>query len=348
MSTARTRNSEELTHAKVGLSAEAVLRAYERMVLARTLDQRWWQLNRQGKASIVASSQGHEAAQLGALEAFDLKRDFFFVFYRQMAGMLALGLTPRDLLMGFMAKKGEPLSDARQFPLHGAMPDRRIFNLSNVVSAQVPKAVGVALAAQMKGEKTVVYCGFGDGGTSQGEWHEALNFAGIHKLPVVFVCENNHYAISVPQRLQMAIENVADRAAGYGFPGAVADGSDFLAVYQVVKLAVDQARSGAGPTLVELKVERLTSHTSDDDDRRYRSEEERGAMRKHDPVTRLRYYLLASKLMTEPQEKEMARKAWEEVDAATEEVERMPYPDPSTLLRHVYRETASTDGSHAG
>ncbi len=347
MSTAQAKTGNAaLTHAKVGLSRDAALRFYELMALARTLDQRWWQLNRQGKASIVASSQGHEAAQFGALAAFDLERDLFFVFYRQMAGMLALGLTPKDLLLSFLAKKGDLLSGGRQFPLHGAIPERRIFNLSNVVSAQFPKAVGAALAVQMRGEKAVVYCASGDGATSEGEWHEALNFAGIHKLPIVFVCENNHYAISVPQRMQMAVERVSDRAAAYGFPGVSVDGADLFAVYQAAKEAVRRARAGEGPTLIEANVERLMAHTSDDDDRRYRSPEELQAMRKRDPVVKYREHLMAQGLLTEAQDKEVLRRAQEQVDAATEEADKAPYPDAATLLDHVYGGAAGGGDGH--
>jgi 2-oxoisovalerate dehydrogenase E1 component alpha subunit len=327
-----------LPHERAGLPAERIRQIYQTMVVSRVLDQRWWQLNRQGKASIVASSQGHEAAQLGALAAFDKATDLFFLTYRSMTGYLGMGLTPKDLLLSFLAKRDDPFSGGRQFPMHGALLDRRIFNLSNVVSAQIPKAVGAALAVKLRNEKAVVYSTFGDGATSQGEWHESLNFAGVHRLPVVFVCENNHYAISVPQSLQMAVEDVSVRAQGYGFPGVTVDGCDLFAVYAAAKDAVARARTGNGPTLLECKVERLMAHTSDDDDRRYRSEAERKAMQLRDPVTKLKSYLLENRLLTQSQEKALWEEAQATVDRATDEAEKAPLPDDATLLRHVYDE----------
>ena len=321
-----------------GLSAGDLLDIYATMVLVRTVDERVWALNRQGKAALVASCQGHEAAQLGSVWAMrqHTQDQFYFTYYRDLAVFMAQGLTPREVLLGYLAKVGEPLSGARQFPMHGADLARKVMNLSNVVSTHVPQAVGWALASKMRGVPTVVATYFGDGAASQGDVHEAMNFAAIHKLPVLFLCENNKYAISVPLALQMAVPAVAVRAAGYGMPGVTVDGTDVLAVYRATAEAAQRAARGQGPSLVEFDVERYLPHTSDDDDSVYRSKEELQEARKRDPLARLQELLLNVGLMTAEQDQEYRRHARQEVDAATEAGEAAPYPSADGLLDHVY------------
>ena len=321
-----------------GLTQEDLLGIYSSMVLARALDERVWMMNRQGKAAIVASAQGHEATQIGSYWAVHqhAKDSMFFPFYRSLALMVALGFTPLEVLLGFLAKRGEPLSGARQFPLHGAALERKVINISNVVATQLPHAVGFALAARMRREDLVVVTYFGDGGTSEGDCHEAMNFAGIHKLPVVFICENNKYAISVPQSKQMAVENVADRAAGYGMQGVVVDGTDILEVYRVTAEATERARKGLGPTFIEAKVERYLPHTSDDDDTQYRRKEEVQEARKRDPMIRVRKYLTERGLLTEETDKEYRDRALREVNQATDAAEAAPPPATDGFYDHVY------------
>ena len=319
-----------------GLSVQNMVEVYRSMVLCRTLDERVWVLNRQGKAAIVASAQGHEAAQMGSVWALDRTRDWFYVYYRDLAAIMALGVTPKELLLGFLAKAGEPFSGARQFPLHGAYLKYRVISQSNVVSTQIPQAVGAALASKMRGEGSVIITYFGDGGASEGDCHEGMNFAGVHKLPIIFFCENNKYAISVPLKQQMAIENVADRADGYGFPGVIVDGTDLLEVYRVTREAAQRARRGDGPTLIEAKVERYLPHTSDDDDRRYRAPGEVEEARKRDPLKMLKEYFLSKGIVSQEQDKEIADAARREVNEATEYAESAPYPEPHDFYDHVY------------
>ena len=257
-----------------GLKNADLVDYYSRMVQARSLDERIWALNRQGKVPLAASSQGHEATQLGSLLAAEKDGDcFLFPYYRDLALKVAAGLTPVQTMMSFMGKAGDPYSNARQFPLQGADLSNKIIQISNVVAAGLTQSVGYALGARMAGEKTVVFSYFGDGATSQGELHEAMNFASIHKLPVIFICENNRYAISTPQRSQMMVEEIASRAASYGFPGFTVDGMDLIQCYEATREAITHARS-QGPVLLEMLVERFMSHTTDDDDRRYRPEGE--------------------------------------------------------------------------
>ena len=323
-----------------GLTGQDLLDIYATMVLVRTLDERVWAMNRQGKAAIVASCQGHEAAQLASVWALRAHAPdhFCFTYYRDLAVLTAQGLTPAETLLGFLAKAGEPLSGARGFPQHGAMPERRVINLSNVVGTHVPHAVGWALAAKMRGERTVVAAYFGDGASSQGEVHEAMNFAAVHKLPVLFLCENNGYAISVPLGQQMAVERVASRAAGYGMPGVTVDGTDVAAAYRATAEAARLAAAGGGPSLVEFEVERYLPHTSDDDDTLYRAREEIEQARARDPLPKLRRLLEAAGLLSEAREREVAEEAKREVDAATDAAEATPFPDDGDVLRHVYEE----------
>jgi 2-oxoisovalerate dehydrogenase E1 component alpha subunit len=293
-------------------------------------------LNRQGKAAIVASAQGHEAAQIGSVWALRKGVDRFYIYYRDLAVLVSLGMTPTEIMLGFVGKAGEPLSGARQFPVHGAYPELNIVNLSNVVGTQIPQAVGAALASKMRGEDTVTICYFGDGGASVGDCHEAMNYAAIHKLPVIFFCENNGYAISVPLSKQMAIDSVADRAEGYGIPGTVVDGTDVVAVHQATAEAAARARAGEGPTLVEAMVERYLPHTSDDDDSRYRPREDIEEARKRDPLKILGERLRARGVLTEELDRRFQDDAGRAVNEATERVEQAPYPDTDGFFDDVY------------
>ena len=324
-------------HQTLGLTDREILDFYRQMVLVRTLDERIWTLNRQGKLPIAISSQGHEAAQMGSLLAAQKDGDYFlFPYYRDVALKMTAGLTPLETLLSFMGKSGEPYSGGRQFPLQGAYLKHNVIQISNVVASGLTQAVGYALACKMLRERTVVLVYFGDGSSSEGESHEAMNFAGVHKLPVVFVCENNNYAISVPLDKQMAITDLAERAAGYGFPGFVVDGMDFFHVFEATRDGIAHARS-QGPVLLEMKVERFMPHTTDDDDRRYRPSEEIEEARNRDPINFLQLYLAEMGLLTEEQAEDLRKGATLEVNQATDAAEAVPYPDPSTVYDHVYR-----------
>ena len=321
-----------------GLADDDLLEMYRQMVLTRTLDERIWMLNRQGKAAIVASSQGHEAGQIGSVRAMDKSKDQFYIYYRDLAVMLTLGMTPVEIMAGFLAKSGEPMSGARQFPTHGAYPELGIVNLSNVVGTQIPQAVGAALANKMRGEDGVVITYFGDGASSVGDCHEAMNFAAVHRLPVIFFCENNGYAISVPLSGQMAVDGVATRAAGYGMPGVEIDGCDIIAVHEATAIAAARARSGEGPTLIEARVERYLPHTSDDDDTRYRPREEIAEARKRDPLTIFAAQLRQTGLLTDELDERLRAAARAAVNRATDEVESAPYPGVEDFYERVYAE----------
>lgn len=323
-------------HREVGLSDDQVLDMYYYMNLARKLDERMWLLNRAGKIPFVISCQGQEAAQVGAAFALEKGKDYTLPYYRDMGVVLVMGMTARDLMLSAFAKAEDPNSGGRQMPGHFGSRKHNIVTGSSPVTTQVPHAVGVALAATMQGHNVVTFTSFGEGSSNQGDFHEGANFAGVHKLPVIFFCENNKYAISVPLKKQLACESVADRAVGYGFPGVKIDGNDPIEVYRTMKEAVERARNGGGPTLIEAVTYRLVPHSSDDDDRSYRSREEVEEAKKNDPILRFRNYLMEQGLLDEEKDQELLKRIQNEVDEATEYAENAPYPEPESALKHVY------------
>ncbi|UOE75317.1 thiamine pyrophosphate-dependent dehydrogenase E1 component subunit alpha [Parageobacillus thermoglucosidasius] len=325
-------------HQALGLSDETVLQMYETMLLARKIDERMWLLNRAGKIPFVISCQGQEAAQVGAAFALDRTKDYVLPYYRDMGVVLTFGMTPKELMLSAFAKAEDPSSGGRQMPGHFGKKKNRIVTGSSPVTTQVPHAVGIALAAKMEKKDFVAFVTFGEGSSNQGDFHEGANFAGVHKLPVIFMCENNKYAISVPISKQLACEKVSDRAIGYGMPGYTVDGNDPLEVYKVVKEAADRARRGEGPTLIETVSYRLTSHSSDDDQRAYRSEEELAEARAKDPVLLFASYLKETGVLTDEQEKEIHDRVMKQVDEATDYAEKAPYAEPEHALKYVYAE----------
>ena len=329
----------EVHHELLDLSDAQLHEIFHFMLTARLLDERMWALNRQGKAAFVVSSAGHEACQVGSAYALLRGSDFFVPYYRDLGVVLVAGLTPRDVLLGVYAKAEDPSNGGRQMPSHWGSHRLGIINGSSPIGTQVPHAVGLAYSVKYRREPAVVMCWFGEGATSMGDWHEAMNFAGIHKLPVVFVCENNKYAISVPQTKQMAIANVADRAAGYGFEGHVVDGNDVLACYEASKTAVDKARSGGGPTLIEAKTYRYAPHTSDDDDRTYRSKDEVKAARAKDPIPRFEAYLREQNLLDDEALARLTGTIKHEVAEAVKYADAAPVPAPESALRQVFAES---------
>ncbi|MBV8490639.1 MAG: thiamine pyrophosphate-dependent dehydrogenase E1 component subunit alpha [Candidatus Eremiobacteraeota bacterium] len=306
------------------------------MVAHRTLESRGFQLNRQGKIPFASAGEGHEAAQAGAAMAFHRGKDILVPYYRDVGLALGIGLTPYEILLSLFGRAADH-SGGRQFPHHYASRRLGMQTISSVIAAQLPHAVGSAYALQYRGEKDrAVLTTFGDGCTSEGEWHEALNFAAVHRLPVVFLCENNEWAISTPLSRQMAQPDVYKRAKGYGIPGVAVNGMDPIAVYAAVKEAFDRARRGDGPTLVEAKCYRYLSHTTDDDDRTYRSRDEVAERRKQDPVPGFERFLIEHGVLTAEGAEALKRSVLDEANEATDRAEAMPYPAPHDLYDKVY------------
>jgi 2-oxoisovalerate dehydrogenase E1 component alpha subunit len=329
-------NQAQNRHQAVGLSDQQVLDMFYYMVLARKIDERQWLLNRAGKVPFVISCQGQEAAQIGAAFALEKGKDYLCPYYRDLGVVLVFGQTARDCMLSAFAKAEDPNSGGRQMPGHFGSRKLNILTGSSPVTTQVPHAVGIALAGKMQGKDLVVFTSFGEGSSNQGDFHEGANFAGVHKLPVIFFCENNKYAISVPLKKQLACESVADRAVGYGFTGISVDGNDPIETYRVMKEAVERARAGGGPTLIEAVTYRLVPHSSDDDDRTYRTREEVEEAKKQDPILRFAAYLKEIGLLDDTSEKELLERVQAEVDEATDYAENALYPAPESALTHVY------------
>ncbi|OLS40129.1 thiamine pyrophosphate-dependent dehydrogenase E1 component subunit alpha [Bacillus sp. MRMR6] len=326
----------ENRHHVLGLSDEMVLEMYETMLLARRIDERMWLLNRAGKIPFVISCQGQEAAQVGAAFALDQDKDYVLPYYRDMGVVLTFGMTPIELMLSGFAKAEDPNSGGRQMPGHFGQKKNRIVTGSSPVTTQVPHAVGVALAGKMERKDLVTFVTFGEGSSNQGDFHEGANFAGVHKLPVIFMCENNKYAISVPIEKQLACEKVSDRAIGYGMPGFTVDGNDPLEVYKVVKEAADRGRSGAGPSLIETISYRLTPHSSDDDDRSYRAPDEVAKAKTKDPIITFGAYLKETGVLNDELEKEINDRVMKQVNEATDYAENAPYAAAEEALKYVY------------
>jgi len=321
---------------KAGLDAEALRSMYRHMARARVLDERMWVLNRQGRAPFVISCQGHEAAQVGIAMALRPGYDWVAPYYRDLAVTLVMGMTPKDHLLATLARADDPNSGARQMPAHYGCRRLNIITGGSPVATQVLHAAGAALASRVRGEDAVAFTSLGEGSTSEGDFHEGLNFAAVHNLPLICVVENNGFAISVPWDKQMPLEDVAERARAYGMPGVIVDGGDPIACYAAMKTAVERGRRGEGPTLIEAKVARLTPHSSDDDDRVYKTREALAEEKKHDCVLGFRHRLEEWGVLSPGDAEEMRAEIMREVDKALQEAEAAPLPSPESALLHVY------------
>ena len=306
------------------------------MCMAKALDDRMHILVKQGRAPFVGSSRGHEGIQVASTAVLGAD-DWLVPHYRGLANSIVRGLTMKEWMLAVFAKAADPLSAGRNIP-GGCFSYRRlkIAPVSQVVASWVPKASGIAYAAKLRGERSVTLCTFGDGATSQGAFHEGVNFAAVHRLPVVFVCENNSYAISVPIRLQMANPNVADRAAGYGIAGATVDGTDVPACYTVCKEAVERARRGEGPTLIDAKIWRINSHTSEDNHLKYRGKEEIDEAAAHDPIARFGAWLIERGWLTADDLARTQAECDAEASEAADWAEQQPDPIAEDALTNVF------------
>jgi pyruvate dehydrogenase E1 component alpha subunit len=298
-------------------------RLYRAMLLGRRLDERMVRLQRQGRIGTFAPIKGQEASQMGSVIALR-PQDWMVPSFRETAAMVWRGWPIEKLLLFFAGylEGGSPGPGQHDLPI--TIP----------VATQLPHAVGLAYAAQYRGDDAVVMVYFGDGATSEGDFHEALNFAGVWHVPVVFVCQNNQWAISVPLKKQTHSRTIAQKALAYGVPGIQVDGNDVLAVYAASREAVDRARAGGGPTLIECVTYRLGMHTTADDPTKYRSQEEVAEWERKDPLTRFAAYLERRGLL----EPRLAEQVDAEIAAAVQRFEAMPPADPLRMFDHVYAE----------
>jgi 2-oxoisovalerate dehydrogenase E1 component len=334
--TPRWRFQEPVSWRDTDLDEKTLKEWFYLMLLGRQIDFRCQVLNRQGRAPFIISCAGHEAAQIGVAWPLRPRQDWIAPYYRDVVLCFRMGLTADDLMLSVLAKPADPASGGRQTPGHFSDTRLNIVSGGSPVATQMVHGAGVAYALKMGGGDEVVMTCYGEGAGSEGDTHEAFNFAAIHGLPEIFVCQNNGFAISVPYRKQYAVEHAANRAAGYGFPGVTVDGRDPVTCYQVAREAVEQARQGGGPTLIECLVDRLGAHSSEDDQRRYRSPEEIERLTTSDCLTRFRARLLEEGLVDEAAVAEYEERVKDEVTRATRAGLDSPDARPEDALTHVY------------
>ena len=324
-------------HKEVGLTDDDVKEMYRTMLLSRKMDERMWLLNRAGKLPFVISCQGQEATQVGAGYALNKEEDILSPYYRDLALVTHFGMTPLETMLSAFAREGDVQSGGRQMPGHFSKKVNNILTQGSSVTTQVLHAVGAAYKFKLDNEKRVALTTLGEGSTSQGDFHEGLNFAGVHKLPVICLIENNQYAISVPSHLQYAAEKLSDRAIGYGIHGEQVDGNDPFAVYEAVKTARERAVNGDGASLIEAMSTRLTAHSSDDDDS-YRAIEEREKNKESDCVVHVKEYMVENEIAEESWFVEMEEELKDIIKDATKKAENAPYPKAEDALKNVYEE----------
>lgn len=323
-----------IDYKEAGLTAEDVKKIYRSMQLGRRLDERMWLLNRAGKLPFVISCQGQEATQVGMAYALQ-EGDISAPYYRDLAFVTHMGITAEETMLAAFAKSGDTSSGAKQMPSHFSSRSLGILTQGSCVGTQILHAVGAALALKMDERPNIAIATLGEGTSNQGDFHEGLNFAGVHQLPFICLIENNEYAISVHKSLQYGAERLSDRAVGYGIHGEHIDGNDPFAVYRAVKEARDRALSGEGATLIEAMSTRLTAHSSDDDDS-YRTEEERTINKETDCNVRLKDYMLAHHIADEEWFENLEQELTDIINKATKQAEEAPYPAAEEALNHVY------------
>ncbi|WP_010274018.1 thiamine pyrophosphate-dependent dehydrogenase E1 component subunit alpha [Paenibacillus senegalensis] len=331
-----------MEHRSLGLTDEDAIKMYTNMLAARKFDERCLLLQRAGKVAFHVSGIGQETAQVAAAFALDRDKDYFLPYYRDYGFVLSVGMTLRELMLSNFARAEDPNSGGRQMPGHFSHKKLRIVTGSSPVTTQVPHAVGFALAAKMKRQDFVSFVTFGEGSSNQGDFHEGCNFAGVHNLPVILMCENNQYAISVPLKKQVA-GNVVDRAIGYGFKGVRVDGNNALEVYRTVKEARERAVRGEGPTLIEAMMYRISPHSTADNDMMYRTKEEVEHHKAKDGIVRFKSYLIECGLWGEEQDARLHEELAAQIKDATEYADRQPYPEPQDLMNYVYAQPVKED-----
>jgi len=318
-----------------GLSEDELLRCYRAMLQVRAFDKICLNLQRSGRIGFSIPNKGIEATQVGAASA--LKRtDWLFPSYRDF-GMALYHDVPPVEMMHNMFGNAKDSAKGRQMPVHFSFVDPiHFYSISSPIGTHLPHAVGAAFAMKERGEDNVALVSFGDGGTSSIGFHSGMNFAGVWKVPVVFLCQNNQWAISCPSSEQTASESYAAKGVAYGVPGVVVDGNDLLAVRKHVLEAVDRARAGEGPTIIEAKTFRLGGHSTSDDPSRYVPKEELEEWTKKDPIPRFEKYLAGCGIWTPETGEKMMKEAEDECAAAAREAQEVPRPGLETIFSDVY------------
>ncbi len=318
------------------IAKETLIAMYRNMALTRAFDERGMMLQRQGRIGFYVPSFGQEAIQTGTAAVL-AKKDWAFPSYREPGLFLYRGASMVKMLANLWGNSGDT-AKGRQMPVHYSFADLKLFSVSSPIATQVIQAVGAAVAGRLRktGEISITY--FGDGATSENDFHTGMTFAGVYKAPTVFICTNNQYAISVPLAKQCATGTLVSKAAGYGMPGAAVDGNDVLAVYVAAQEAAERARRGEGPSFIECLTFRMGPHSSSDDPSRYRDEKLYEAWKKRDPIERFRKYLADKNLWNDSKEKALQEELKKQIAEAIEEAEPMPPPSLESMFEDVYAE----------
>ena len=319
------------------LSQTQLERIYRDMLAARILDERLVMLLRQGKISFYAQSSGQEGVQVGAAHAVRAGRDWIYPYYRDLGMAIAVGVPIHEIVAQLMGRSADP-AKGRQMPQHFGSRERNFVSVCSAIASQLPPAAGTAIAQKLNGWDEMTLVSFGEGATSEGDWHAGLNFGGVYGANIVYLCENNHYAISVGFRGQSASRNVAVKAHAYGMPGYLVDGQDVLAVQSVVAECADRARSGGGPSLIEAVTYRYGSHSSADDDSKYRPRAEVEHWKARDPIHRFQRFLEREGLWMDDLEARYRDQITPEIDAAIQSAEASGEPGWDTMIDDVFLE----------
>lgn len=318
------------------IPTQDLLRLYRIMVLNRQLDDRMMKLQRQGRIGFYLQSMGEEATTVGTAYVLE-KKDWIFPCYREPGAAFVRGFKLVDFICQLIGNAGDPVK-GRQMPNHYVYKEGNYTSVSSPVGTQIPQAVGAAWASKILKDPVVVLVYFGEGATSQGDFHVGLNFAGVFKTPNIFICRNNGYAISVPRSRQTASESIAIKAKAYGIAGVLVDGNDILAVIQATREAADRARKGEGPTLIECVTYRQGAHSSSDDPRAYRPDDEYEQSVQGDPIVRFRKYLEERKLWDASREQALQEEVKQEILNAVAEAEKNGPPPVESMFEDVFAE----------
>jgi pyruvate dehydrogenase E1 component alpha subunit len=318
------------------LSPDVLLRGYREMRRLRLLDDRMISLQRQGRVGFYGGARGQEAVPIAIALALR-EEDWVFPALREQSLMLVRGFPLRTFIAQVLGNSGDVLK-GRQMPSHQSGRAVHQVSASSCVGPQLPQAVGAAWAMRLRGAGSIAVAFCGDGATSQPDFHAAMNFAGVWRVPCVIVCQNNQFSISVPTARQTASRTIAVKARAYGMPGIRVDGNDFLAVYAASRDAFERARSGGGPTLIEALTYRMGAHSTSDDPTRYRSDAELETWARKDPLIRLRKHLVKAELLTDAADNALEEQLTTEIRAAVTQAEGLPPVDPASLVQDVYAE----------
>ena len=316
------------------ITAERLLGAYKNMLLTRIIDDKMIALQRQGRMGTYVSCAGQEASQVGAVLALR-ETDWVFPMYRDLGIVIQRGV-PLDSLMNRLFGNKDDESLGRDLPNAFGWRKYRLFTLAAPIASHVPLAVGFAMAARYRKDDAITLSTFGDGATSSGEFHVAMNFAGVYNAQTVFVCENNQYAISVPVSKQTASKTIAEKASAYGFEGIRVDGNDIFAVHRGVSQATERARKNGGPTLIECVTYRIGAHSTSDDWKKYRTNDEVEQWRKKDPLSRLKIYLTKTGMWSEDADSKLAKDYERLVSEASLRAEKIAPPGVESMFTDVY------------